>query len=109
MLDCETPEGKKFIKKEKEARAILENFYKEKALVIKSPKDKASMDDGMMYMKSKLHGVCEIKTRPHWNRKRKEPFTLERFLNDRRGYLITEWKLTWLQKVSKEKGIWSYN
>ena len=108
MLDCNTTEGKKFIKKENETRNILQNFYKDKLLTIKKPTDKAHTDDGMMYMNSKLHGVCEIKTRPHWNRKRREPFTLERFLNDRKGYLITEWKLTGLQKVSKENLIWSY-
>ena len=102
MLDCNTTEGKKFIKKENETRNILQNFYKDKLLTIKKPTDKAHTDDGMMYMNSKLHGVCEIKTRPHWNRKRREPFTLERFLNDRKGYLITERKLTRLQKESKE-------
>ena len=30
MLDCNTTEGKKFIKKENETRNILQNFYKDK-------------------------------------------------------------------------------
>lgn len=105
MLDCETPKGKEAIAKEVDVKNILAEKLNIK---ITTPQDKANHDDGLIYREDKLIGVCEIKTRTYWSRDAKTPFKLERFLSDYRGYMITGWKLDWLQKQSEKNNIYSY-
>ena len=104
-LDCETKEGKKFIKHENFVKDFLEKKYNIK---IKSPKWKDAADDGIMMRDDKIVGVFETKTRVYWSRDSKTPYTLNNLKNDRDGYLITESKILNLYKQSKEKRIQSF-
>ena len=104
-LDCETKEGKKFIKHENFVKDFLEKKYNIK---IKSPKWKDAADDGIMMRDDRVVGVFETKTRVYWNRDSKTPYTLNNLKNDRDGYLITESKILNLYKQSKEKRIQSF-
>ena len=104
MLDCETPKGQEAIAQELDVKNILAEKL---GVKITTPQNKTKHDDGFIYREEKLIGVCEIKTRDYWSRDAKTPFTLERFLSDGRGYMITGWKLEWLQKQSKNNNIYS--
>ena len=103
MLDCETPEGQKAIAREE---FVKDFFAKKENVTIKTPKYKANNDDGLMYRGGKLMGVCEIKSRIHWGRDAKTPFTYATLKEG--SYLITESKLAHLQQMSRKHKVNSY-
>ena len=109
MLDCETSEGRKAIVRED---FVKEYFAERENVIIKKPRNKASYDDGLMYRKGHptkpdgLMGVCEIKSRVHWGRDAKTPFTLDKLMTA--SYLITESKLYHLRRMSREHNVNSY-
>jgi len=83
QLDCETPVGKQFIKDQHDVESLIERRYN---VTVKTKTNKIEKYDADIYRKDSLIGVCEIKTRPFWNRKDKTPFTLD--LLKKNGYLI---------------------
>ena len=91
-LDCHTKEGKTFISRQKETGTLIESRF---SVNVEHVKYDAEKFDAYIYKNNKLIGVCEIKTRPYFNRKRKTPCTLS--LLKREGYLITAEKLDILQ------------
>ena len=104
MLDCETPVGKKFIKHQHDVEFLVGKHYD---VTVKTKHSKIEKYDADIYDEdNKLVGVCEIKTRPYWNRQDKTPFTLD--LLKKNGYLITAEKLDILKSNSTSKGVTSY-
>ena len=104
-LDCRTKRGKERIAAESEARNILAKKFD---IEIAKPKDDSSEDDGFIYKNGKLIGVCEIKTRVFYNSRIKSPFTLNRFKEDKDGYLISYNKIEQLKKQTLLNQIHSY-
>jgi len=102
-LDCHTEQGKTFINKQKETGTLIESRFN---VNVEHVKYDAEKFDAYIYKNNKLIGVCEIKTRPYFNRKRKTPCTLS--LLKREGYLITAEKLDILQEQSIKHGVTSY-
>jgi hypothetical protein len=100
QLDCETPVGKQFIKDQHDVESLIERRYN---VTVKTKTNKIEKYDADIYRNDSLVGVCEIKTRPFWNRKDKTPFTLD--LLKRNGYLITAEKLDILQIKSLNEGV----
>ena len=100
QLDCDTPKGQQFIKKQHEVERWIEKRFD---VEVKTSTNKIEKYDAGIYRNDNLSAVCEIKTREFWNRKKKEPFTVERMKQG--DYLITAEKLDVLQRQSKLHGI----
>ena len=103
-LDCHTPEGQKWIRKQYETNAILEEHYD---VEIKPSKEDDCPNDGWIYKGDKLFGVCEIKSRNFWSRPKKIPYTLDKLYSNG-SYLVTAEKLHLLKEISQIKDINSY-
>jgi len=99
-LDCHTKQGKSFIEKQKETGALIEAYF---GVSVEHVKYDAEKFDAYIYKNNKLVSVCEIKTRPFFNRKRKTPCTLD--LLKKEGYLITAEKLDVLREQSIKLGV----
>ena len=103
-LDRYTTEGQKFIDKEKETAALVADHY---AVDIQFATFDAEKFDAYIYkMPNIVSGICEIKTRPYFNRKLKIPCTLDKLTKE--GYLITAEKLYILQAQSRIYNVYSY-
>jgi len=103
-LDCYTPVGQKWIRKQHETNTILEKHYN---VEIKPSEEDDCPNDGWIYKDNKLFGVCEIKNRDYWSRGRGTKMTLEK-LKQNPTYLVTAEKLYLLKEISQIKGINSY-
>jgi len=104
-LDCNTIEGKKFIRSQRETGFLIEKLLN---MQVKHTTDDAEKFDCYMYSNhdSSLMGVAEIKTRPFWSRQYQTPCTLDKIKWD--GYLITAEKLDILSAQSRKRRVSSF-
>jgi len=101
-LDCNTQEGEKFIRSQRETGLLVERLFNVR---VRHTSDDAEKFDCYIY-REKLMGLGEIKTRPYFNRKLKTACTLEKLKQE--GYLITAEKMDILKEHSAKLRVTSY-
>tara|TARA_R100000908_G_scaffold50935_1_gene26343 strand:- start:800 stop:1336 length:537 start_codon:yes stop_codon:yes gene_type:complete len=110
-LDRYTNEGRKFIAEEKETARLVERHLQSKNGGASFKLDLAALGDAenfdaYIYKEGEKIGVCEIKSRDYFNRKKGTRFTWDLF--EKFGYLITAAKIDTIREECLLNGINGY-